>query len=165
MSYTTTATLESRMYEGIRLLNRSWPAVSQSCNRTVRSSRYMVYCGGEESAPVPCCSAGEQRACLGKEVDSYRRLVHVVEGVIHEACDERCLTHCVGVSTSSLGTGTVGQGAVVAYRSVRRGRRVWWFGQHGRGHGELGDGGAHLNFFSGLLYPPAPDCAMAAVWI
>lgn len=43
MSYTTTATLESRMYEGIKLLNRSCPAVSQSCNRTVRSSRYMVW--------------------------------------------------------------------------------------------------------------------------
>ena len=42
MSYTTTATLESRMYEGIRLRNRSWPAVSQSCSRTVRSSKYMV---------------------------------------------------------------------------------------------------------------------------
>jgi hypothetical protein len=42
-SYTTTATLESRMYEGIRDLKRSCPAVSHSCNRTVRSSRYIVY--------------------------------------------------------------------------------------------------------------------------
>ena len=38
----TTATLESRMYEGISERKRSWPAVSQSCRRTVRSSRYMV---------------------------------------------------------------------------------------------------------------------------
>lgn len=31
MSYTTTATVESRIYDGIRLLNLSWPAVS--CNK------------------------------------------------------------------------------------------------------------------------------------
>jgi hypothetical protein len=42
-SKTITATEESRMYEGIRLLKRSWPAVSQSWSRTVRSSRYMVF--------------------------------------------------------------------------------------------------------------------------
>lgn len=30
------------MYEGIRLLNLSCPAVSQSCRRTVRSSKYIV---------------------------------------------------------------------------------------------------------------------------
>ena len=38
MSKTTTATCESRMYDGIRERNRSWPAVSQSCSRTVPSS-------------------------------------------------------------------------------------------------------------------------------
>ena len=32
-SYTTTATEESRMYEGIRLLNRSCPAVSLQVRR------------------------------------------------------------------------------------------------------------------------------------
>jgi hypothetical protein len=42
ISYTTTATLESRIYEGIRERKRSCPAVSQSCRRTVRSSRYIV---------------------------------------------------------------------------------------------------------------------------
>ena len=30
------------MYEGIRLRNLSWPAVSHNCRRTVRSSRYIV---------------------------------------------------------------------------------------------------------------------------
>ena len=30
------------MYEGIRLRNLSWPAVSHNCKRTVRSSRYIV---------------------------------------------------------------------------------------------------------------------------
>ena len=34
MSYTTTATVESRMYEGMRLRNLSCPAVSHNCRRT-----------------------------------------------------------------------------------------------------------------------------------
>mmetsp|Transcript_7523 Transcript_7523/g.31135 ORF Transcript_7523/g.31135 Transcript_7523/m.31135 type:complete len:237 (+) Transcript_7523:249-959(+) len=42
VSYTTTATELSRMYDGMRLRNRSWPAVSHSWSRTVRSSRYIV---------------------------------------------------------------------------------------------------------------------------
>ena len=31
------------MYEGMRERNRSCPAVSHNCNRTVLSSRYMVF--------------------------------------------------------------------------------------------------------------------------
>ena len=50
ISYTTTATEESLMYDGISDLNRSWPAVSQSCNRTVRSSKYIVY--DRKSMPI-----------------------------------------------------------------------------------------------------------------
>ncbi len=42
ISNTTTATEESLIYDGIRDRNLSCPAVSQSCNRTVLSSRYMV---------------------------------------------------------------------------------------------------------------------------
>ena len=42
MSNTTIATDESRMYDGMSERKRSWPAVSHSCKRTVRSSRYMV---------------------------------------------------------------------------------------------------------------------------
>jgi len=42
ISYTTIATEESRIYEGIRDRKRSCPAVSHSCSRTVRSSKYKV---------------------------------------------------------------------------------------------------------------------------
>lgn len=41
-SYTTIATLESRMYDGMSERKRSCPAVSHSWRRTVRSSRYIV---------------------------------------------------------------------------------------------------------------------------
>ena len=50
MSYTTTATEESLMYEGINDLNLSCPAVSQSCNLTVLSSRYIVL--DKKSMPI-----------------------------------------------------------------------------------------------------------------
>lgn len=43
ISYTTTATVESLIYEGIKLLNLSCPAVSHNCNLTVLSSKYMVF--------------------------------------------------------------------------------------------------------------------------
>lgn len=43
ISYTTTATEESLIYDGIKERNRSWPAVSHNCNRTVLSSKYIVF--------------------------------------------------------------------------------------------------------------------------
>ena len=49
-SYTTIATDESRIYEGISERNRSCPAVSHSCRRTVRSSRYKVL--DKKSMPI-----------------------------------------------------------------------------------------------------------------
>ena len=49
-SYTITATELSLMYDGINDLNLSCPAVSQSCNRTVRSSRYIVF--DKKSIPI-----------------------------------------------------------------------------------------------------------------
>ena len=49
-SYTITATLESRMYDGINDRNRSCPAVSHNCRRTVRSSRYIVF--DKKSIPI-----------------------------------------------------------------------------------------------------------------
>ena len=52
-SYTTTATEESRMYEGINDRKRSCPAVSQSCNLTVLSSRYIVF--ERKSIPIVAC--------------------------------------------------------------------------------------------------------------
>jgi len=33
-------------------------------------------------------------ACLGEEVDADGGLVHVVERVVHEPCDQRCLADC-----------------------------------------------------------------------
>jgi hypothetical protein len=43
MSYTTTATEESLMYDGIKLRKRSCPALSQIWSLTVRSSKYIVF--------------------------------------------------------------------------------------------------------------------------
>ena len=83
MSYTTTATLESRMYDGIRLLKRSWPAVSHSCSRTVLSSRYIVCAHGVRT--LRCRRRVGLPTCLGEEVDADGGLVHVVERVVHEA--------------------------------------------------------------------------------
>ena len=42
MSYTTTAIVESLMYDGIMLLNLSCPAVSHNCNLILLSSRCIV---------------------------------------------------------------------------------------------------------------------------
>jgi len=50
ISYTTTATDESRIYEGINDLNLSCPAVSHNCNLTVRSSKYIVF--DKKSIPI-----------------------------------------------------------------------------------------------------------------
>jgi len=41
-SYTITATDESRMYDGIRLRNRSWPAVSHNCSRIWTQYKWIV---------------------------------------------------------------------------------------------------------------------------
>lgn len=69
----------------MRERKRSWPAVSQSCRRTVRSSRYIVYAEYQQECIV---RLGEERMYLGEEVDADGSLVCVVEGVVHEACDE-----------------------------------------------------------------------------
>jgi hypothetical protein len=59
------------MYEGISDRNLSCPAVSHNCNRTVRSSRYIVF--DRKSMPmVACAQNGKKDACTN-EVRYHRR--------------------------------------------------------------------------------------------
>jgi hypothetical protein len=46
-------------------------------------------------------------AHLGQEIDADGGLVRVVERVVHEACDERCLAHCRGQSALAISRGHV----------------------------------------------------------
>ena len=72
MSYTTTATLESRMYEGMRERNLSCPAVSQSCSRTVLSSKYIVL--ERKSIPIVAFKGVVGNNSTGGERGSKRKM-------------------------------------------------------------------------------------------
>jgi hypothetical protein len=54
------------MYEGISDRKRSCPAVSHSCSRTVRSSKYMVF--ERKSMPMVACFQERRRESgIGRE--------------------------------------------------------------------------------------------------
>lgn len=43
---------------------------------------------------VVCRIAPSGRPHLGQEIDTDRRLIHVVERIVHESCDQGGLAHC-----------------------------------------------------------------------
>ena len=120
------------MYEGIKLLNLSWPAVSQSCNRTVLSSKYMVW---------PC-----QRVWyvgVGHLLALERKSMPMVAWYMlsNESYMKRVMSDVLPTGrllVSKHGPLLPGAWHGTAYRSVPRGRRVcavlasWSRPQHGR---------------------------------
>lgn len=106
----------------------SWPAVSQSCSRTVRSSRYMVL--ERKSIPIVACAlccvwydesetgrAFPAQPCrvsisAGPNDIDEAHLVVLLEGVVHEARDDGGLAHALVAQKHCLSLGGWGLGSV-----------------------------------------------------
>lgn len=93
MSYTTTATDESRIYDGIRDLNLSCPAVSHSCKRTVRSSKYMVF----DRKSIPMVAYVQKqilfRSSVARKPAFLPYLIVLVKCIIHKPRDNGSLSY------------------------------------------------------------------------
>lgn len=156
ISYTTTATLESRMYDGMRLLNRSCPAVSQSCSRTVLSSRYIVYArhirtlrGDSEVSGQPALERKSMPMVAWYMLSKESYMKRVMSDVFPTAHTVRNFE------------GHHREAKRDPYRFVRRGRPACscqYATASPRPESRL-PLGPYLNFFSGALYDP-PACAI-----
>ena len=75
------------MYEGMSERKRSCPAVSHNCNRTVLSSRYIVF----DKKSMPIVAWEQYEDVFKSEYSAY--LIVLIKAIIHESSDDRSLPH------------------------------------------------------------------------